>query len=257
MSDMALEFILAATVVIVAFLPSVIYMIIVRNTERYQREPWRAVIKSFMWGATFGVIIAAIIEIILVYFYAESFHLLRSYEFLAEHKESLNAIVIAVIIAPFVEEATKAYGIITSRKYVDEPEDGFVYGASSGFGFAATENLLYEVSALLTGGIIAWAIVAIIRSISSALLHGSATAMTGFGYSSKKILGRSSMGKGYLVAVSMHATFNILASLPIILGLKAVEAYGILLLIAIIYATMAFKYIRRKIRYYDRLPRPR
>ena len=210
-----------------------------------------------MWGATFGVIIAAIIEITLVHFYAESFHMLRSYEFLAEHKASLDAIVIAVIIAPFVEEATKAYGVLTSRKYVDEPEDGFVYGASSGFGFAATENLLYEVSALLTGGIIAWAIVAIIRSISSALLHGSATAMTGFGYSSKKILGMGSMGKGYLTAVTMHATFNVLASLPIILGLKTVEAYGILLLIAIIYATTTFKYIRRRIRYYDRRPRPR
>ena len=257
MPDAMVDILLALTVVIVAFLPSVIYMVIVRNTEKYRREPWRAVVKSFLWGATFGVIIAAIIELVLVHFYSESFHLLRSYEFLAEHKESLDAVVIAVIIAPFVEEATKAYGVITSRKYVDEPEDGFIYGSSSGFGFAATENLLYEVSALLSGGIIAWAIVAMIRSISSALLHGSATAMTGFGYSSGKILGRGSMGKGYLVAVSMHATFNILASLPIILGLETVKAYTITLLIAIIYAALAFRYVRKKIRYYDRLPPPR
>ena len=251
------DIVLASIVVTVAFLPSVIYMIVVRNTEKYQREPWRAVVKSFLWGATFGVIIAAIIELVLVHFYAESYYMLRSYEFLAKHKESLDAIVIAVIIAPFVEEATKAYGVITSRKYVDEPEDGFIYGSSSGFGFAATENLLYEVSALITGGIMAWAIVATIRSISSALLHGSATAMTGFGYSSGKILGKGSMGKGYLTAVSMHATFNILASLPIIIGLETVEAYTILLLIAITYAMLAFRYVRRKIRYYDRLPPPR
>ncbi len=248
---------LVLIVITVAFLPSLIYMIIVRNTEKYQREPWRAVVKSFIWGATFGVIIAAIIEIVLVHFYAESFKFLRSYEFLAEHKASLDAIVIAVIIAPFVEEATKAYGVLTSRKYVDEPEDGFVYGASSGFGFAATENLLYEVSALVTGGLLAWAIVATIRSISSALLHGSATAMTGFGYSSGKLLGKGSMGKGYLTAVGMHATFNVLASLPIILGLKTVEAYIIPLIIAIIYASLAFRYVRKRIRYYDRLPPPR
>ncbi len=238
---------------LVAFLPSLIYMVAIRNTERYEREPWRAVLKSFFIGATFGIILAAILELVAVDFYATSFRFLREYEFIARHKESVDALVLAVIIAPFVEEATKAYGIFASRRYIDEIEDGLVYGASSGFGFAATENLLYEFTAFLHGGIISWFSVALIRSISSALIHGSATALTGLGYSLKKF-GRGSALRGYLSAVFLHSSFNLLASIPIILRGYEETLYLVPLFLAIIYGIAAFSYIRRKIRYYD-LPR--
>ncbi len=242
-------------IVLVAFVPSLIYMIVIRNTERYEREPWRYVFKSFLWGATFGIILAAILELIIFYFYSSSFSYFREYEFLAKNKNKIDAIILAVIIAPFVEEATKAYGVLTSKKEINEIEDGMVYGSSSGFGFAATENLLYEISALASGGIISWLAVATIRSFASALLHGSATAMTGFGYSSRKMIGRGSMAGGYLIAVAMHSSFNIIASVPIILSGINPILYTIPLLIAIIYGVSAFKYIRGKIRYYDKYPR--
>ncbi len=248
---------LLIAVVIVAFLPSLIYVVMVRNTERYRREPWRAVMKSFFWGAIFAILIAAAIEFLLAYFYSETFELFRGYEFIAEHKESIDAIIIAGIIAPVVEEGAKAYGVIVSKRYIDEIEDGFVYGASSGFGFAATENLLYEISALLAGGIAAWIAVSLIRSIASALLHGSATAMTGFGYSSKLLSGKGGMAHGYTLAVAMHSSFNIIASVPIFLaGLDNPLVYLIPLTIAILYGSFAFKYIRSRIRYFDKLSRP-
>ncbi|NPA75367.1 MAG: PrsW family intramembrane metalloprotease [Euryarchaeota archaeon] len=232
-------------------------MIIVRNTERYRREPWRAVLRSFFWGASGGVIIAAILEIILVHFYTQSFEFLRGYEFIAEHKESIDAIILAAVIAPFVEEATKAYGVITSKRYIDEVEDGLVYGASSGFGFAATENLLYEVSALLTGGIASWIAVSAIRSLASALLHGSATSMTGLGYSSKRIAGRGSMLHGYGIAVAMHSSFNIIASIPILFAAQGNPiVYLVPLVLALLYGTIAFHHLRNKIRYFDRRSRP-
>ena len=250
-----MDLVFLSIVILVAFIPSLIYMVIVRNTEKYEREPWKYVFKSFLWGATFGIILAAILEITIFYFYSSSFTYFREYEFLAENKNKIDAVILAVIIAPLVEEATKAYGVLTSRKEIDEIEDGMVYGSSSGFGFAATENLLYEVSALATGGVVAWVAVATIRSFASALLHGSATAMTGFGYSSHKILGRGSMLGGYLTAVGMHSSFNILASIPIIISGLNPTLYIIPLFIAIGYGLSAFKYIRSKIRYYDRYPR--
>ena len=51
----------------------------------------------------------------------------------------------AVIIAPFVEEFLKALGMMRAgvKEEVDEVEDGLVYGAACGLGFAATENLMY------------------------------------------------------------------------------------------------------------------
>ncbi len=252
-----MDWLFLSIIITVAFLPSIIYMVVVRNTEKYEREPWRAVIKSFLTGATFGIAIAAFLELIAVFFFNSSLEFLRGYEFIAEHGATINAIVLAVIIAPIIEEATKAYGVLVSRRYVDEVEDGLVYGASSGFGFASLENLLYEISALVSGGIGAWIAVSIIRSISSALLHGSATALTGFGFSMKKVTGRSSMFKGYTAAVLMHSSFNLLASIPILLGgLHPIFYLGAFIL-AIIYGLAAFSYIRRKIRLYDRPPRRR
>ncbi len=244
-----------AILVLVAFLPSLIYMVAIRNTERYEREPWRAVLKSFFIGASFGIILAAILEMVAVDFYATSFQFLREYEFIARHRRSIDAIVLAAVIAPFVEEATKAYGIFASRRYIDEIEDGLVYGASSGFGFAATENLLYEVSALLQGGMISWLSMAIVRSISSALIHGSTTALTGLGYSLRKF-GRGSTLKGYLSAVLLHSSFNLLASIPIIFQGYSEMLYLVPLFLAIVYGIIAISHIRRKIRYYDR-PRRR
>jgi len=252
-----MDWLFLSIIIGVAFLPSIIYMIVIRNTEKYEREPWRAVIKSFLTGATFGIAIAAFLEIIAVFFFNSSLEFLRGYEFIAEHGATISAIILAVVIAPIIEEATKAYGVVVSGRYVDEVEDGLIYGASSGFGFASLENLLYEITALISGGIGAWIAVSIIRSISSALLHGSATALTGFGFSLKKVKGRSSMLRGYSAAVLMHSSFNLLASIPILLGgLHPIFYLGAFLL-AVIYGMAAFSYIRRKIKLYDKPPRRR
>ena len=116
---------------------------------------------------------------------------------------------------------------------------------------------MYEISALIAGGIVAWIVVSFIRSIASALLHGSATAMTGFGYSSKRISGKGGMLHGYSVAVAMHSSFNIIASIPIFLaGVENTLVYLVPLLIAVLYGAIAFKYIRDRIRYFDKLSRP-
>ena len=251
-----MDFLSLSVILAIAFLPPLLYMIWIRNTERYEREPWYAVFRSFIGGATVGIGIAAILEVILVHFYSSSLEFLRGYEFIAKHEASINALIIAGVIAPFVEEATKIYGITVSRREIDEIEDGIVYGASSGFGFAAMENLVYEISALLSGGFAAWLAVSIIRSLSSALLHGSATAMSGLGYSLRKFH-RGSLLRGYLTAVGMHSSFNIIASVPILLGGIHPGVYLFPLTIGITYGIGAFSYIRREIRYYDKPRRPR
>ncbi|MCJ2541155.1 MAG: PrsW family intramembrane metalloprotease, partial [Candidatus Thermoplasmatota archaeon] len=121
----------------------------------------------------------------------------------------------AVFVAPFVEEMAKALGLVFVIAVISREEDGMVYGAAIGLGFAATENLLYELSALSVS-VLAYVLTAMLRIISSTLLHATATGVTGFG------VGRAVVRKKalitalpyYLVAVLMHATFNFLASLP-------------------------------------------
>ena len=50
--------------VVMAFLPPIIYAIWIRNTEKYNRERWWPIIFCFIWGATIAVIAAIILEII-------------------------------------------------------------------------------------------------------------------------------------------------------------------------------------------------
>jgi RsiW-degrading membrane proteinase PrsW (M82 family) len=149
---------------------------------------------------------------------------------------------LAVIIAPFAEEAAKGLGVRSAGDDLDEVEDGLIYGASVGLGFAATENLMYEYIAYVGFGFEGFIATAILRSISSALLHASATSVTGYGMGKKKLLGKGHyIIPFYLLAVLMHGTFNFFASLGNILGL----------MLAIMFAIAAIEFTRRKIQQLD------
>ncbi len=120
---------------IISFLPPAIYAIWIRNTEKYEREPWQAIFIAFLWGATIAIIASLILEILLSIPIYSSF---KDY--------SVASFVIAVIIAPFVEELTKplALSLRGVKKEINEVEDGLVYGAIAGLGFSATENLFMQ-----------------------------------------------------------------------------------------------------------------
>ncbi len=212
---MGLEDILTAPSVVLgvlllfSFLPPILFLIWVRNSERYAREPWRAVIKVFVWGAVFAVIIAILLSMGLSWIYnkvAPPYVLFGS-------KQTIEALLLVFVIAPFVEEGAKAIGIYTAAFNVTEVEDGIVYGAASGLGFSATENLFYGVAAMVALGPAISVQLIVLRSVSSTLLHASATSTTGLG------IGRNMVSNGkyrvlpfYLMAVTMHAAFNFFAS---------------------------------------------
>ncbi|UCG69886.1 MAG: PrsW family intramembrane metalloprotease [Thermoplasmata archaeon] len=223
----------------VAFLPSIAYIIWIRNTERYLREPWRRIASTFIWGAVFGVILGVLFSVILILLFKITLEG-PVYEAITED-DYLSTLFLAVIIAPIAEEAAKGLGVFTAGSDLDEVEDGLIYGASVGLGFAATENLLYGYLALQEGFIIFIA-TAVVRSISSALLHASATSVTGYGIGKKKILGRGHyILPYYLLAVLMHALFNLFASMRSIFGL----------FLAIIFAIAAIEFTRHKIQQLD------
>ncbi|TLZ50220.1 MAG: PrsW family intramembrane metalloprotease [Methanobacteriota archaeon] len=193
-----------------AFIPPLVFLSIVRGTERYGREPWGRVLRTFFWGAVFAVIIASILELLL---YAVYNRYVPVRLFLGQ---DLGGIVLVLVIAPIVEEFAKGIGVYLARPAMDEPEDGLVYGAAAGFGFAASENLLYGLLALtLPGGSIGESIIVIgIRSLSSALLHATASGMFGYGIALNRLWPHlHSPLPYYLLAVMMHSTFNFLASL--------------------------------------------
>jgi len=227
-------------IVLVALLPSLYYLVRTRNSERYAREPYVRLLAVFGYGAISAVVVSLVLEILIIGNLSrfERLYMLGDTNFLA-----------AVVVAPIVEEAAKAMGVVFVVGYFARAEDGLVYGVAAGLGFAATENLLYEVSALEVG-VIAYFATALIRTISSTLLHASATGVTGLG------LGRAHAMKRplalafpyYLVAVLMHSFFNLVAGLgtthP---GLLGDYTDLVSLVICVVFAGVAFRLARERI----------
>jgi len=192
-----------------SFLPPVMFLVWVRNTERYGREPWAVVIKMFLWGAVFAVIIAIVLSLLL----AVAYNTIVPVYVALGNQQTLQTIVLALVIAPFVEEGAKAIGVFGATFNINQVQDGIVYGASSGLGFSATENLFYGVAVLIAMGPALSISLIVLRSVSSTLLHASATSAVGYG------IGKNVVSKGryrvlpfYLLAVGMHSCFNFFAS---------------------------------------------
>ncbi|HYA54847.1 MAG TPA: hypothetical protein VEG42_04510, partial [Thermoplasmata archaeon] len=52
--------------VLVAFVPALVYLSWIRGTERYGRERWGPLLRAFVYGALFATLVAAILEAIIV-----------------------------------------------------------------------------------------------------------------------------------------------------------------------------------------------
>ena len=223
---------------IFAFLPAILYVIWIRNTEKYNRERWIPIKICFLWGATLAVIAALILEVVLGFSLASSIQ-----------DSSLLSLLTVVLIAPVVEEFTKplALRINAVKKEIDELEDGLIYGAVAGLGFSATENLFYGWS-FFQEGLLIFIFLISLRSIGACLLHASATALTGYGYG-KTIMKHTSLLRVlpyFLLAILIHSFYNFLVSyrmIGIVSGLGA----------AFLFVFIAIALVRSKIQTLDKL----
>jgi RsiW-degrading membrane proteinase PrsW (M82 family) len=238
--------------ILVALIPSLIYLAWVRRTERYRAEAWGPVLGAFAYGAVFATITAAILEGIIVGLGTAVSQNYPAPEFVFLNGNSpLGVFFLVLLVAPFVEEALKASGVAARKSQLRVIADGPVFGASVGLGFGFFETFLYGLGAFLVGGLAAGITLIVVRSISSVVLHGSTTGMFGYGYA-KGQFGVAGPGAGayYLLAVGMHAAFNALASLAVILmlfgvsGLAVDAASYVALIVAIGFAFGAIEHVR-------------
>ncbi|MEF8873830.1 MAG: PrsW family intramembrane metalloprotease [Candidatus Thermoplasmatota archaeon] len=242
------EIILTAIILLgAAFIPSLIYLVRIRNAEEYGRKRWSKVLRTFVWGGGFAVIVAIILSLVLVGFISIP-TLQREYEFLQDG--TIQSLIVVCVIAPLVEEFTKVLGVFTVRDALTDKEAGLVFGAACGLGFAATENLLYEGSTYMAEGLgAAFIAIVVVRSISSTLLHGSASAVAGYGITKGKFEGTSSFFPYYMIAVFMHGAFNFLASVNLLYG----QRMSLLSLVAaVLFAVLSMRFVRKKIIKLDR-----
>jgi RsiW-degrading membrane proteinase PrsW (M82 family) len=234
---------------LVAFVPSLIYLVWIRDTERFSREPWGRLVRVFAFGATISIIISIAAELLLMLLYTSNVE--RVYELFGKDP-NIGTLVLACVIAPLVEELAKGLGVFRVGKRMSDVEDGIVYGAAAGLGFAATENMLYEFEALVSGGAAAFLATAIVRIFSSALLHASASSVFGLGIARKALQGRS-WAKYYIGAAVMHSAFNLFASFGVLMqGQLGDMADLIGFVAAFAIAITAIRLVRAKIRSLER-----
>lgn len=197
--------------------------------DRYEPEPLKYLIFCFAWGA----FVSTAASLTVNEFFAGRFA-----------AWDLPDALTAVLVAPFIEELTKALGpillLVFRRREWSGITDGLVYCGLSAIGFAMVENILYlggygyrtgvEEYGPATGAQQVLAIF-IVRILLFGFAHPLFTAMTGVGLG---IAARTADRRvrflapvaGLLVAMMLHGTWNLLPSLAVATGQPLVALYG-------------------------------
>ncbi len=125
---------------VLAFVPTIIYALMIWWLDRYEKEPVPLLLVAFVWGALPAIILALVLELGLD---------VPLQQFIPGDAE--RDITTASLVAPIVEEAVKAIILvvlfIAYKREFDNVLDGVIYGAMVGLGFAFVENVLYFASA--------------------------------------------------------------------------------------------------------------
>lgn len=254
--DSLLDFLL---IFVVALIPALIYLLWIRGIERYRTASWGTILTAFVYGAVIATVVAATIEGVLLDLGTSASQALPAPEFtFLNGNSTAGQFFLILIIAPFVEEGLKAIGVVLLRSRMTVVADGPVFGASVGLGFGFFETALYGIVGFAVGGLPTAIALVLVRSVSSVLLHGSSTAMFGYGYAKSSIEGEAgATGRYYLLAVGMHAAFNAIASVGVLLIALGVSnsigdtASGLALLAAVGFAFYAFEHVAGVIRATD------
>lgn len=243
--------IVQAILVWIAFSFAIFLAYWVRRIEYYNREPWTQVLFAFVIGAVITVIGSAGLTLLLLM-------PLQGFGDCLPFDLTAGGILAAVVIAPFAEELMKAAGVLALAGWIREVEDGVIYGAAVGLGFAATENVLYYTEALVTlgtGGLIATVVV---RSFTSTLLHLGATGLSGFGLGIHYagIDKKRSWWLFIVAAMFIHGIFNLSANLQLlssdVVGRLILAVAG--LFFGVLLTWSLFFWLRQLIQRFDRPP---
>ena len=212
-----------------AFLPMAFVAIWIRNAEKYNRESWLYLLITFLWGALIATTMSLKLEGLAI-------------------PHVTNFFILSVIIAPIIEEFSKPLVLRFIKKEIREVEDGLIYGAVAGLGFAATENLMYGMI-FWDHGVAVLLSLFYVRTVGSAFLHASATALTGYGYSTKLLKKKSfkSILPYFLLAIVVHSLFNFFA----FSALTANQIVGTVF--AVLFAVSLLMWIRKRIVYFDKM----
>ncbi|WP_297071516.1 PrsW family intramembrane metalloprotease [Thermococcus sp.] len=209
---------LLSALVFFAYGPALALLWYFYHEDRFEPEPKRYVIGTFLLGATLSVGVA---------YFAESVLTLGG---AVRPLLPMSAFYVAVV-AGVVEEPAKALAIYLPfrRGQMNGIMDGLVYGAAAGLGFAATENFLYGLGYGIH--------VTILRAFLTPFAHATWAAVIGVGYGLKAEGKKVVLGSFFLLAITLHFMWDYFAFLS-----YAVPAYNILMILLLLINVAIIRY---------------
>ncbi len=194
-----------------AVVPVPAYVVLALWLDRFEPEPVRMLATTFLWGASIAVFLSLVVNS-LVASLADAV------------LGGMGDQVAAIFAAPLVEEAAKGLALLLvflqARDEFDNVTDGVVYAAMVGLGFAMTENVLYYGRAMAELPGDPWPVF-LLRGLATPFAHPLFTAMTGIGLGIARERCRGGRElflipfAGFLVAVILHAVWNLAATLDV------------------------------------------
>jgi RsiW-degrading membrane proteinase PrsW (M82 family) len=181
-----------------------VYLWVPWIVDRYDPEPWWALLIALSWGAVAACGFAALINTGVESVGADMFG------------PDAGDVLGSCVSAPIVEEFFKGLAVFGVffflRREFDGVVDGVIYATFAALGFAAFENIIYYSSAAHESGDALFGTV-VMRGILGPWGHPLYTSMTGIGFgiareTSKTWLKWLAPLGGYMFAVILHSTWN-------------------------------------------------
>jgi RsiW-degrading membrane proteinase PrsW (M82 family) len=215
--------------IVAAILPVPLLVFSFLWLDRYEPEPVKYLAFCFGWGACVATGIALVVNTMASRLFSQL---------------GLPDGLVAVLVAPFVEETMKALGPIllfaVRRRTFSGLIDAIVYCGLSATGFAMVENILYlgghgyaanaDKNGPLAG---ATAVVAVFiaRILMSGFAHPLFTSMTGIGLgvaaraADRRVRWLAPLA-GLIVAMMLHGTWNLMSTLAVQSEQMLIMLYG-------------------------------
>lgn len=178
------------SLLIIALAPVVIILIYVYIRDKYDKEPWGLLLKTFISGALITIPI-----LILETFLGGVG---------AGFQGLLHAAYRAFVVAAFSEELFKflvIYFLIRKSPHFNERFDGIVYAVFVSLGFAAVENILYVMDGGLTTGYL--------RAITAVPAHAFFGVAMGFYFGKYRFVKRPKyIYYALLIPILLHGIYD-------------------------------------------------
>jgi RsiW-degrading membrane proteinase PrsW (M82 family) len=175
--------------------------------DRFEPEPPRLLLLTFLWGALVASTVALVVN--------------TSTTMLLAHVGADAMTIGAVAVAPVVEEVLKASALVlillVRRREVDSVIDGIVYAGIAAAGFAFAENILYLARAFHEQGGQGLAFTFLLRGVMGPFAHPLFTCCTGLAVgiavtTRRKLLRVLVPLAGLLIAIALHSIWNLSAA---------------------------------------------